>query len=280
MPGPSCSGRRPSAGPSSCSPFTTTSSDPTRTDSIPNELASPGTHKCGSGPSVVERTDTLARPLEVAPTAPTSPTSLTSTRTSCMPSGSNRCCRPSTSRTPEVKAAYLAPHPKWSTRTPILVFPREIPRGPEGPVSQLLGDIESGVQQHFRHKPVHIAWGMKDPLLHFRDTRHELARYPPKCRGDQGRGRRPLHPRRRLRNRCPQAARVPAAVRFLHGQLLGFSGDLHRPGRSAARQAARYRVAAIAGSGVGSRYQVVRVPLPLTSMGPRSVVSKSSLISR
>ena len=67
--------------------------------------------------------------------------------------------------TPEIKAAYLAPHPKWSTRTPILVFPREIPRGPEGPVSQWLGDIESGLQQHFRHKPVHIAWGMKDPVF-------------------------------------------------------------------------------------------------------------------
>ena len=38
---------------------------------------------------------------------------------------------------------------------------------------------------------------------------------------------------------------------FLHGQLLGFSRDLHRPGRSAAHRAARYRVAAVAGSGVG-----------------------------
>lgn len=67
--------------------------------------------------------------------------------------------------TPEVKAAYLAPHPKWSTRTPILVFPREIPEGPAGPVSQLLGDIESGLQKHFRDKPVHIGWGMKDPVF-------------------------------------------------------------------------------------------------------------------
>lgn len=29
----------------------------------------------------------------------------------------------------------------------------------------MLGDIESGLQQHFRHKPVHIAWGMKDPVF-------------------------------------------------------------------------------------------------------------------
>lgn len=32
--------------------------------------------------------------------------------------------------TPTVKAAYLAPHPTWASRTPILVFPREIPEGP------------------------------------------------------------------------------------------------------------------------------------------------------
>ncbi len=37
--------------------------------------------------------------------------------------------------TADVKAAYLAPHPDWSSRTSVLVFPREIPAGPEGPVS-------------------------------------------------------------------------------------------------------------------------------------------------
>jgi haloalkane dehalogenase len=31
--------------------------------------------------------------------------------------------------TPEVRAAYLAPHPTWASRTSILVFPREIPSG-------------------------------------------------------------------------------------------------------------------------------------------------------
>jgi cis-3-alkyl-4-acyloxetan-2-one decarboxylase len=64
--------------------------------------------------------------------------------------------------TAEVKHAYRAPHPSWSSRTPILVFPREIPSGPEGPVSDLNAEIEAGLERHFRSKPVRIAWAMKD----------------------------------------------------------------------------------------------------------------------
>jgi pimeloyl-ACP methyl ester carboxylesterase len=64
--------------------------------------------------------------------------------------------------TPEVKRAYLAPHPNWNSRTPILVFPREIPSGPEGPVSDLCGEVEAGLERHFRAKPVAIAWAMRD----------------------------------------------------------------------------------------------------------------------
>jgi cis-3-alkyl-4-acyloxetan-2-one decarboxylase len=67
--------------------------------------------------------------------------------------------------TPEVKEAYLASHPSWSSRTPILVFPRQIPAGPEGPVADLLAEIERGLEQHFRAKPVKIVWGMKDPAF-------------------------------------------------------------------------------------------------------------------
>ncbi len=62
----------------------------------------------------------------------------------------------------DVKAAYLAPHPTWSTRTSILVFPREIPSGPEGPVSDMNADIEEKLKEHFRAKPVRIMWAMKD----------------------------------------------------------------------------------------------------------------------
>jgi pimeloyl-ACP methyl ester carboxylesterase len=64
--------------------------------------------------------------------------------------------------TPDVKSAYFAPHPSWSSRTPILVFPREIPSGPEGPVSDLLAEIEQGLERDFRSKPVAIAWAMRD----------------------------------------------------------------------------------------------------------------------
>ena len=64
--------------------------------------------------------------------------------------------------TSNVKAAYLAPHPSWSTRTSILVFPREIPSGPEGPVSDMNADIDEKLKEHFRAKPVRIMWAMQD----------------------------------------------------------------------------------------------------------------------
>lgn len=64
--------------------------------------------------------------------------------------------------TADVKRAYLAPHPSWSTRTPILVFPREIPSGSEGRVADLGGEIERRLESQFRQKPVMIAWALKD----------------------------------------------------------------------------------------------------------------------
>jgi cis-3-alkyl-4-acyloxetan-2-one decarboxylase len=64
--------------------------------------------------------------------------------------------------TRQVKEAYRAPHPTWSSRTPILVFPREIPSGPEGPVAELGAEIEEGLERHFRDKPVKIIWAMQD----------------------------------------------------------------------------------------------------------------------
>ncbi len=64
--------------------------------------------------------------------------------------------------TKNVKAAYLAPHPDYSSRTSILEFPREIPSGPEGQVSDMNAEIEAALEEHFRTKPVGIAWAMKD----------------------------------------------------------------------------------------------------------------------
>jgi pimeloyl-ACP methyl ester carboxylesterase len=67
--------------------------------------------------------------------------------------------------TPNVRHAYLAPHPTWSSRTGELVFPREIPDPVRttGPVAELLTRLERGVEQHFRSKPARIMWPMRDP---------------------------------------------------------------------------------------------------------------------
>jgi len=67
--------------------------------------------------------------------------------------------------TAEVRRAYLAPHPGWAARTAMLAFPRQIPSGPVGPVSDLAGAIEDGLRRHFADRPVAIVWGMKDPAF-------------------------------------------------------------------------------------------------------------------
>lgn len=63
--------------------------------------------------------------------------------------------------TAEVRAAYLAPHPSWASRTAVLVFPREIPSGPEGRVSDFLDEVHAGMRA-LADRPVFIAWAMKD----------------------------------------------------------------------------------------------------------------------
>ena len=67
--------------------------------------------------------------------------------------------------TPEIKRAYMAPHPNWSSRTAVLVFPREIPTEPTGRVADLAGEIEAGLQRAFAETPVQIIWAMKDPAF-------------------------------------------------------------------------------------------------------------------
>ena len=64
--------------------------------------------------------------------------------------------------TPTVKRAYRDVHQGWSERTPILVFPREIPVTGEGPVVAMTSEIEERMKEHFRSKPVRIMWAMKD----------------------------------------------------------------------------------------------------------------------
>ena len=63
--------------------------------------------------------------------------------------------------TKDVRAAYTAPHPTYSSRTSILVFPREIPSDSTGRVADFLGDVEDGLQR-LKDKPTMIAWAMKD----------------------------------------------------------------------------------------------------------------------
>ena len=60
------------------------------------------------------------------------------------------------------RAAYLAPHPSWSSRTSILVFPREIPAGPPGRVSDFVAEVHDRLLSAFANKPIFIAWPMKD----------------------------------------------------------------------------------------------------------------------
>ena len=64
--------------------------------------------------------------------------------------------------TADVRRAYLAPHPTWSSRTGVLVFPREIPTSPRGPVAEMTAQIEQGMERHFRDLPVRIVWAMRD----------------------------------------------------------------------------------------------------------------------
>lgn len=60
------------------------------------------------------------------------------------------------------KAAYLAPHPDWSSRTGILAFPRQIPDGPEGRVSDFAAIEGAKLASAFADKPIKIVWPMKD----------------------------------------------------------------------------------------------------------------------
>jgi haloalkane dehalogenase len=63
--------------------------------------------------------------------------------------------------TPEVKRAYLAPHPTWSSRTGVLAFPRQIPRRP-GDLAAKLGEEAERELLRFRDRPATIVWAMRD----------------------------------------------------------------------------------------------------------------------
>lgn len=60
------------------------------------------------------------------------------------------------------RAAYLAPHPTWSSRTAMLVFPREIPADSAGRVSDFVAEVHDRLLEGCASKPVLIAWPMND----------------------------------------------------------------------------------------------------------------------
>ncbi len=64
-----------------------------------------------------------------------------------------------------VKQAYRAPHPDRRSRTPMLVFPREIPMTADHPVAKLVNSTTAKLKSQLADKPVGICWGMKDVLF-------------------------------------------------------------------------------------------------------------------
>ena len=67
--------------------------------------------------------------------------------------------------TPRSSTPTASVHPAGPSRTPILVFPREIPVDRRGSGLAMTTEIEQRMKQHFRSKPVHIMWAMKDPAF-------------------------------------------------------------------------------------------------------------------
>ncbi len=63
-----------------------------------------------------------------------------------------------------VRQAYLAPHRTWSSRTAVLVFPREIPLTPDAHLSPYLAGVEDRMHL-LKDRPVFVAWAMKDPVF-------------------------------------------------------------------------------------------------------------------
>ena len=52
-----------------------------------------------------------------------------------------------------------------ASRTGVLAFPRQVPLSDDSPVARLTRETEAGLRRHFRDRPVHICWGMRDVLF-------------------------------------------------------------------------------------------------------------------
>jgi haloalkane dehalogenase len=80
--------------------------------------------------------------------------------------------RPQEWLTPQVRAGYLEPYDRWSSRAAIHQFIQDIPLSPNHPSYGALAQIENGLSQ-FRDSPVQLIWGMRDWCF----TPHFLERF-------------------------------------------------------------------------------------------------------
>lgn len=62
------------------------------------------------------------------------------------------------------RAAYLAPHPSWASRTGVLAYPRLIPWDAQNPTRSLGEHVEANLAR-LADKPVLICWPLKDPAF-------------------------------------------------------------------------------------------------------------------
>jgi haloalkane dehalogenase len=62
------------------------------------------------------------------------------------------------------RAAYLAPHPSWDSRTGVLAYPRLIAWDEKSPTRPLAAHIEAELTR-LRDTPVLICWAMRDPAF-------------------------------------------------------------------------------------------------------------------
>jgi haloalkane dehalogenase len=66
---------------------------------------------------------------------------------------------------PAGKGAIDALRLAAASRTGVLAFPRQVPLSPDSPVAELTRETEAGLRRHFRDRPAHICWGMRDVLF-------------------------------------------------------------------------------------------------------------------
>ncbi|MBI4240571.1 MAG: alpha/beta fold hydrolase [Candidatus Rokubacteria bacterium] len=79
--------------------------------------------------------------------------------------------------TREVRAGYLAPYDSYANRIAHLRFVQDIPMNARHPSYRALVAIEEGLAR-FRHHPVLIVWGARDPVFTERFLEGWKARFP------------------------------------------------------------------------------------------------------